>query len=275
MKLRTESEKIAAALKNKDVRVGDRQLPDGQRLRGVYARKFFAPGDYVASFHGSVVSREGLVELFKTDPALFARVVEYGVGHTPTGGHLYPDDVEELGGHLINHSCGPNADWAQYEKGALLVRAVKPIAAGQEITVHYGWVGVKAAVEKSWHPCACGAPFCTGTIELRVEYNDYDDGTSSTYLPPEEVAKRLLADIANDTDANEQLVHRYEQESVSMLHGAKVVAGFDRSAFLEKLQMGARVAVAAAGHGLKAGFKVSGRRLREIAVAYDVPEVTL
>jgi hypothetical protein len=275
MKPRSEADKIAAALKNKDVRVGERQLPGGQSLRGVYARRYFAPGDCVASFHGSVVSREQLVGLFKTDPALFARIVEYGVGHKPTGGHLYPEDVDALGGHLINHSCGPNADWAEYEKGALLVRAVKPIAAGQEITIHYGWVGLKAAVEKSWHPCACGAPFCTGTIELRIEFNDYGDGTSGPYLPPEEVARRLLADIANDTDANEQLVCRYEHESVSMLHGAKVVAGLDRSAFLEKLQLGACVAVAAAGRGQKAGFKVSDRRLREIAVAYDVPEVTL
>ncbi len=260
----------SAALKNQDVRVGERKLPDGKRLRGVYALQAFAPGDYVASFHGGVMSRAELVEVFKTDRELFARDVEYGVGHKPTGGHLYPLDVDRLGGHLINHSCGPNADWAEYEQGALLVRAIKPIAAAEEITVHYGWVGLKAAVEKSWHPCACGAPFCTGTIELRIEFNDHGDGTAGPYLAPEEVARRLLADIANDTDANELLVRRYEHETVGMLHGAKVVAPMDRGAFFEKLQLGACVALAAAEQGRKAGFKVSGRRLREIARTYDV-----
>ena len=37
---------------------------------------------------------------------------------------------------MINHSCGPNA-FVYFEKNQLRVRSIKPIAAGEEITICY------------------------------------------------------------------------------------------------------------------------------------------
>jgi hypothetical protein len=272
MKPWTARKQIRAAFANEHVRIGTRLLPGGAALRGLYATQDFAPDDYVASFHGEAVSRAEVVRLHESDQSKFEQIMEYAVA-TPSGGHLCPNDLDRLGAHLINHSCGPNAKWARYEQGALLVRALRPIAAGQEVTVHYGWMGLKAADEGRRHPCVCAAPLCIGTIELYVEVIRNDDGTGGPYLPPVEVSKRLLADIMNDTDANEALLHNYANSSTAMFQGAEIVSRIDRSAFLEKLREGARAAIPAA-LGLQArGGTPSERRLRQVARSYGVPIV--
>ncbi len=266
----TERKQIRAAFANEHVRKGTRMLPDGTTLRGVYATRAFAPDDYVASFHGTAMSREEIAPLLASDRARFEQIMEYAVA-TPSGGHLCPDDIDQLGAHLINHSCGPNAKWAQYEQGALLVRAIRPIAIDQEVTVHYSWAGIKAAAEDRRHACACNAPMCLGTIELYVELIKNDDGTGGPHLPLEEISRRLLADILNDTDANEALLCHYAKSSMNLFMGATILSQIDRSAFDKKLRDGARVAVAAA-HAVQAkGRKPSERRLHQIARRYDVP----
>ncbi len=269
MKPWTKQRQIAAALTNADVRIGERVLPDGTRLRGLYAARAFAPDDYVASFHGQVISRAMFAGLHSTDRARFEKVAEYALG-TPEDGHLMPDDLDALGAHLINHSCGPNTKWGHTERGARLVRAIRPVAAGQELTVHYGWLGIKAAHEGSWHPCACDAPMCVGTIELRVEMIREGD-TGGPRLAPEEVAARLLADILNDTDAHEALLCRYGTDSMDLFIGAEVISRLDPVAFFNKLRGGARTAILKA-LALKAqGRAVSERRLHQIMRTYRLP----
>jgi SET domain-containing protein len=164
----TARNQIASALRNAHVRIG--QTGAG---RGIYATRDFAIGECVASYHGRVIAREELAALHGSDRAQYDLVNEYAVA-TPSGGHLYPEDLNAIGAHLINHSCGPNAQWGEYERGALLVRATRPIAAGDEITVHYGWLGIKAAIEDRRHVCVCKAPYCTGTVELHVEWWKHD-----------------------------------------------------------------------------------------------------
>jgi len=270
MKPWTERKQIDAALRNEGVRIGERPTPQGA-LRGVYAAKAFAPGDYVASFHGKIISRAQLFELNSTDKALFEFANEYAA-MTPAGDHIYPLDVHALGGHLINHSCGPNATFKQVERGALMIRAVRPIAIDEEITIHYGWLGVKTAMEKrAPHPCACQAPFCTGTIELHLELvEELIDGeqTVGTRLPPEEVRRRLLADIANDTSENEEALYGYLENGLTMFHGADVAEAMDPKAFFHRLQDAAAEAIQAA-KGLPTK---SDRRIAQIARRYEVQE---
>ena len=254
--------RVASALRNEHVRIGERPGVG----RAVFAARPFAVGECVASYQGRIVTRAALIELFTSDRALFERITEYGFV-TPSGDHLF-NDASVVGAHLINHSCGPNAKWAEWERGALLVRAVRPIAEGEEITTHYGWLGVKAAVEKNWHKCACSSPFCAGTIELRLEWWQGAQGAGPR-LPEEEVVRRLLADIANDTDENEGLLLHYGQGgSLEMTLTAEVVAAIDPGAFLEKMEACARVAVRAALRVREQ--RVSMRRLRQIAKAYHV-----
>ncbi len=263
MKPWTEKKQIASALKNEDLRIGERPSAVGP-LRGVYAQRDFASGEFVGSFHGRVISRAELFALHGSDKPLFDRVNDYAIG-TPSGGHLYPTDLDALGAHLINHSCRPNARWSGMERGAMLVRATHPIAAGEELSIHYGWIGIRAALEKRWHPCACGAPYCAGTIELKIEFRQIDANHGGPNLPHEEAYNRLLADIANDTSEHEETLYGYARNSLAMLGNAKIIESLDMDAFFEKLSGAAREAVVAA---VSLRTPPSERRLRKIAERY-------
>ena len=256
---------IASALKNEHAHIGERSTPDGA-LRGLYATKAFHPGDFVASFHGKLITKTEHFALHETDRPLFDRVNEYAAS-TPDGDRIYPPDLDVMGAHLINHSCGPNAKFGRVEQGALLVRATRPIDIDEEITIHYGWIGVKSAVEKKWHPCACQAPFCAGFIELKIEYIDYEDGTGGPYLPPVEVENRFRTDIANDTDENEEALYNYMSHSHDAVAYAQMVAGIDPDAFFDKLRDAALAAVKATR---TLTTKPSARRLAEIIHRYNL-----
>ncbi len=296
MKPWTSKKQIAGALANEGVRIGERETPLAKlKLRGLYAARAFATGDYVASFHGKIVTRERLFELHKEDLPLFERISEYAVFCKSLGGHLYPEDLDRIGAHLINHACGPNADWAEVEHGAMLVRALRPIAEGEELTIHYGWLGVKAAYETrdaeggersdrsrsarpfedKRHACACASPYCCGTVELYVEIVDEDDGrggrVGGPWLPPAEVSRRFMADICNDTDTNETLLWRYAKDSTNMIGGGKILQTVDPVAFFEKLRAGAEVALREARRVKGTGGQViSERRAVAIARRYEV-----
>ncbi len=83
---------------------------------GVFATRNIASGEVIARYSGRRVARKGM----------------YVVEQTDSSGNR---QRYELTGKLrfLNHSCAPNAAFSQFE-----LRALRPIAAGQEITVTYG-----------------------------------------------------------------------------------------------------------------------------------------
>jgi SET domain len=240
---------VGAALTNTNIQIRERATPTGS-LRGIYATRPFIKGEWICSYHGKIISREELAKTHEKDRSLFERITEYGVQPCSVpGAHLYPHNLDEVGAHLINHSCGPNADWGRMEHGAMLVQATRPIAEGEEITIHYRWIGAKAAIEENWHPCSCLAPYCCGTIELKLEYQVLQGNRLGVHvgghsLSPKEISKRFLADIMNDSTENESTVLNYPKNLGGMsmnMDGSKtqIEMQFNMAAFAEKLQIGA------------------------------------
>lgn len=214
---------------------------------GLFATRPFRPGEVVTTFFGKVTSREKLGQLYETNRAEYERINDYGID--AGGGHLCPEpaDMDKVGGHLVNHSCGPNCEFVT-KLGVPMVRAVKPIAVGEEVTAFYGWLGVKSAMEKKWHECLCGKPYCPGTIELKVEWfgdlEDSGDGiVGGPNLTEEEAGKRVLADVANHTSEHFRLMVGYARNSQSMCIGAKVQEPIDDAQFYKKLARAARGAL--------------------------------
>jgi hypothetical protein len=263
--------------------VGERVLAGGKKLRGLYAMRAAKPGDPVASFHGRLISRAELAKLFEADRPTFELVNEYAIappssapqGVTPSEMvHFYPHDIADVGAHLINHSCDPNCRWGSWERGAVLVRALRSIAEGEELTAFYGWLGLKGAMAGGHYACACTARFCVGTIELGVEFLREDEAnTGGPYLPLAEVARRFFADIVNGTDCHEGLMRRYARDGHSMMVGAKVTIPIDEGAFAAKLAEGARQAIRRA-HLRYSSFgpqSLSEKRLGEVSRRYEAP----
>ena len=65
------------------------------------------------------------------------------------------------GAEYINHSCEPNLI-SRIVKGHILYFALRDIKRGEELTIDYHF---SPDVDKV--PCACGAPACRGTINLK------------------------------------------------------------------------------------------------------------
>ncbi|HYZ99517.1 MAG TPA: SET domain-containing methyltransferase [Acidimicrobiales bacterium] len=124
----------------RDVEVGDA----GPRGRGVFARRDFAPGEFIfRRRHIRIVTGAELSTLTEWDRV---HLCELGFDRFAV---LAPP------GCYLNHSCDPNA-----MRHGVKVFAWRPIAAGDEITIDYR---LNAFDGDSW-PCECGAENCTGTV---------------------------------------------------------------------------------------------------------------
>ncbi len=64
------------------------------------------------------------------------------------------------GAEFINHSCDPNLRCRKVGKG-VFCRSVRPITAGEELTIDYRFPAKAAKV-----PCHCGSRKCRGTINV-------------------------------------------------------------------------------------------------------------
>ncbi len=64
------------------------------------------------------------------------------------------------GAEFINHSCDPNLRWRNCGE-SVMCQSVRPIAAGEELTLDYHFPQKSPEV-----PCQCGSSQCRGTINV-------------------------------------------------------------------------------------------------------------
>jgi hypothetical protein len=111
---------------------------------GVFARIDFAPGDSVFVLKGTI-RRFGYDDKFRMGPRWI------GVGD-----RQWIDPARTYGGFL-NHSCDANAVITARRS----IMAVKPIRAGEEVTIDYS----TTEVDPFWQmTCGCGQPRCRKVI---------------------------------------------------------------------------------------------------------------
>lgn len=136
--------------------------------RGVFAKVDIAAGERVIEYRGERISHARAAELYGDN-------TEYGHTFlfTLNDKYLVDGGVNGNSAKWINHSCEPNCEAILYvnedyeeEKDKLYIEAIKPIAAGTEISFDYG-IRLEephtARLKKIWK-CLCGAPSCTGTL---------------------------------------------------------------------------------------------------------------
>ena len=117
--------------------------------RGLYARRAFMPGEIVLRWD---TSHTILKEEWSSLPEDEKRYT-----------HPLDDQnilIVQAPERFVNHSCGSNTEVRDF-----CDVAVKPIAAGDEITSDYGVEGASASFE-----CLCGSNDCRGFVGLRQSY---------------------------------------------------------------------------------------------------------
>jgi hypothetical protein len=128
--------------------------------RGVFARKCFEPGDVITPYAPSQR------RLAIADPEANAAAGSKLTLVSERDWVIVPD-TSVPGGWLCNHSCRPNA--AIYSDARGRIECTRRIAAGEEVTVFYGWVTVN---EPERDRCRCGAKSCRGYINFDLSDQD-------------------------------------------------------------------------------------------------------
>ncbi|MGA7123298.1 MAG: SET domain-containing protein [Polyangiaceae bacterium] len=158
------------------------EIRQTERGRGIFSLVDHKKGDLVAAFTGKPIAIPSFDSEEAADAFSKSTDGEYAMSYAwdeANGAHLaISPDVSKIGGHIANHSCNPNTSVREKQRDALLMRARRPINAGEEITVDYHWQ------RRVPIPCLCGSDPCTGNIGLTFTLADVptDDGTINTYL---------------------------------------------------------------------------------------------
>lgn len=121
---------------------------------GCYTTTRIRKGTRVAEYDGPRLTKRQADKAYKASPITYL----FGIG----------DGSVVIDGHsmamFINHSCDPNCETEEI-RGRVWIRAIRDIAAGEEITYDYCLYdgGEDEAV------CNCGAKNCRGTMYAQEE----------------------------------------------------------------------------------------------------------
>ena len=144
----------------------DQVVVDGLRIDqakyglGVYATRSFVAEETVGQVHGSVIC----------DPDHSS---EYCIALTD---RVCVEPAAPF--RFLNHSCEPNCilwqlevedDHGEFVGTELWVETLKPIVAGEQLTIDYAWPAGGAI------PCLCGSPTCRGWIVDELELKNLPD----------------------------------------------------------------------------------------------------
>lgn len=120
---------------------------------GLVATKRFQPGALICEIKGNIVAPQTVWRYWETDARRGANCFRYSP-------ERYLDPEGEIGAYA-NHSCNPNAGIVKQGR-TLLLKAIAPIARGEEITHDYAtWLGV----DDVWTMrCNCGEANCRRVV---------------------------------------------------------------------------------------------------------------
>lgn len=129
--------------------------------RGVIAKRAFVPGEVIVAY--APAQRRLAADHPDAEAAASSKITLLA----DNGTAVVIPDTRTPGGWLCNHSCNPNA--TLFTSGAGRIQCTRPIEAGDEVTIFYGWVSHN---EPARDPCLCGEPECRGFINFDLSDDD-------------------------------------------------------------------------------------------------------
>ena len=112
--------------------------------RGVFANRDYPAGELILFFTGEIIPVEQIID--------FTHYIQ-----------IAPDSFLGPSGEAddyVNHSCDPNCA-VYFENDCLVLKTIKKIKKGQEITFDYGTIQFR---EPTTFHCGCGSRKCRGEI---------------------------------------------------------------------------------------------------------------
>jgi hypothetical protein len=128
---------------------------------GVFAVRDIAEGETLIEYKGEVISWKEALRRHPHDPAQPNHTFYFHIDD----GRVIDGNVDGNAARWINHSCDPNCE-ADEADGRVYIKALRNIAAGEELNYDYGLIIDEPYTPKllSEFPCWCGAENCRGTL---------------------------------------------------------------------------------------------------------------
>ena len=132
--------------------------------RGVFATRTIRKGTTIIEYRGERTTWEIAQARPDSDPDNPHHTFIFELDD----GRVIDAGVRGNAARWINHSCAPNCDTYEDERGRVFIEACRTIRAGEELTYDYrlsydGRIGPRVLAA---HACRCGAPRCRGTMLL-------------------------------------------------------------------------------------------------------------
>ncbi|RIX80588.1 SET domain-containing protein [Acidovorax cavernicola] len=128
---------------------------------GVFAVQDLAEGETLIEYKGQVISWKEALRRHPHDPSQPNHTFYFHIDD----GRVIDGNVQGNDARWINHSCEPNCE-ADEVDGRVYIKALRNIAAGEELNYDYGLIIDEPYTEKllSEFPCWCGSEMCRGTL---------------------------------------------------------------------------------------------------------------
>jgi uncharacterized protein len=129
--------------------------------KGVFALQLLVKTELLFEYTGEVISWEEALERHPHDPEQPNHTFYFHISDTQVIDGKHGGNSSRW----INHSCQPNCE-ADEQNGRVFIRALRNIAAGEELFFDYALVidGRLTKKLKAEYPCWCGSPNCRGTL---------------------------------------------------------------------------------------------------------------
>lgn len=133
----------------------------GVHGRGVFAEVAIAQGEIILEYAGEVIDWDEALRRHPRDASDPNHTFYFHL----EDGRVIDGGVRGNSARWINHACEPNCE-SEEQAGRIFIRALRDIAAGEELSFDYRLVidARHTPKLKKAYACRCGSPKCRGTM---------------------------------------------------------------------------------------------------------------
>lgn len=134
----------------------------GVHGKGVFALQPIEPGEVLIEYTGDRIDWDEALRRHPHDPSNPEHTFYFQLRTGEVIDALYDGNASRW----INHSCDPNCEAEETDDGRVFIKALRPIAPGEELSYDYGLTideRYTPALKKRYE-CRCGAPHCRHTM---------------------------------------------------------------------------------------------------------------
>jgi len=130
--------------------------------RGVFATEVIRRGERIIEYKGQRATWDEAMERPDSDPDDPAHTFLFELDD----GRVIDARVRGNAARWINHSCAPNCQTFEDERGRVFIEARRKIQPGEELTYDYKLIvdGRLSKAERAQYVCRCGKRGCRGTL---------------------------------------------------------------------------------------------------------------